>query len=118
MGIMAISPREGMEVDIEADGQDENEAVAAMSDFLRCTRIMKQEVLCITWIQKKAGKQNDLYQDEDKNKRNIAGTISWTCWLSGGNEGIEPNGRIFEGTGFDEEMLLMKGFDQGTWTDF
>ena len=38
MGIMAISPREGMEVDIEADGQDENEAVAAMSDFLRCTR--------------------------------------------------------------------------------
>ena len=34
MGIMAISPREGMEV----DGQDENEAVAAMSDFLRCTR--------------------------------------------------------------------------------
>ena len=35
MGIMAISPREGMEVDIEAD---ENEAVAAMSDFLRCTR--------------------------------------------------------------------------------
>ena len=38
MGIMAIGPREGMEVDIEADGQDENEAVAAMSDFLRCTR--------------------------------------------------------------------------------
>ena len=38
MGIMAISPREGMEVDIEADGQDENEAVAAMPDFLRCTR--------------------------------------------------------------------------------
>ena len=35
-----------------------------------------------------------------------------------GIEGIEPNGRIFEGTGFDEEMLLMKGFDQGTWTDF
>ena len=29
-----------------------------------------------------------------------------------GIEGIEPNGRIYEGTGFDEEMLLMKGFDK------
>lgn len=38
MGIMAISPCEGMEVDIEANGQDENEAVAAMSSFLRCAR--------------------------------------------------------------------------------
>lgn len=35
-----------------------------------------------------------------------------------GIEGIEPNGRIFEGTGFDEEMLLMKGFDQGTLDRF
>lgn len=35
-----------------------------------------------------------------------------------GSEGIEPNGRIYEGTGFDEEMLLMKGFDQGTLDRF
>ena len=35
-----------------------------------------------------------------------------------GIEGIEPTGRIFEGTGFDEEMLLMKGFDQGTLDRF
>lgn len=36
MGIMAFSPCEGMEVDIEADGNDEGEAVEAMASFLRC----------------------------------------------------------------------------------
>ncbi len=36
MGIMAFSPCKGMEVDIEADGADESEAVDAMSKFLKC----------------------------------------------------------------------------------
>ena len=36
MGIMAISPRKGMELDIETCGNDEESALNAMSQFLSC----------------------------------------------------------------------------------
>lgn len=36
MGIMAFNPTEGMEVDIVAEGNDEQEALAAMEQFLVC----------------------------------------------------------------------------------
>ena len=36
MGIMAISPCKGMELDIETSGTDEENALNAMSQFLRC----------------------------------------------------------------------------------
>lgn len=36
MGIMAISPCKGMELDIETCGNDEENALDAMSQFLRC----------------------------------------------------------------------------------
>ena len=35
-----------------------------------------------------------------------------------GIEGIQPNGQVYEGTGFDGEMLVLKGFDQGTLDRF
>ena len=38
MGIMAFELCKGMEVDIEASGEDETDAVKAMSDFLKCQR--------------------------------------------------------------------------------
>lgn len=36
MGIMAISPCKGMELDIETSGMDEEAALDAMSHFLQC----------------------------------------------------------------------------------
>lgn len=36
MGIMAFNPSKGMEVDIVADGDDEQEALVAMEKFLVC----------------------------------------------------------------------------------
>lgn len=36
MGIMAISPRKGMELDIETCGTDEENAINAMAQFLLC----------------------------------------------------------------------------------
>ena len=36
MGIMALCPREGVEMDIETSGADENQALNAMSQFLKC----------------------------------------------------------------------------------
>ncbi len=36
MGIMAISPSKGMELDIETSGSDEENALNAMSQFLSC----------------------------------------------------------------------------------
>ena len=36
MGIMAFNPSQGMEVDIVADGKDEQEALVAMEKFLVC----------------------------------------------------------------------------------
>lgn len=36
MGIMAFNPSQGMEVDIVADGEDEQEALVAMEKFLVC----------------------------------------------------------------------------------
>lgn len=36
MGIMAISPCKGMELDIETSGTDEETALDAMSQFLMC----------------------------------------------------------------------------------
>lgn len=36
MGIMAVSPREGMEMDIEVSGTDEEGALNAMCQFLQC----------------------------------------------------------------------------------
>ena len=36
MGIMAISPCKGMELDIEANGNDEENAIHAMTEFLLC----------------------------------------------------------------------------------
>lgn len=36
MGIMAVSPHEGMEMDIETNGADEERALSAMSQFLQC----------------------------------------------------------------------------------
>lgn len=36
MGIMAISPRKGMELDIETCGADEENAINAMAQFLLC----------------------------------------------------------------------------------
>ena len=36
MGIMAISPCKGMELDIETSGNDEEIALNAMSHFLQC----------------------------------------------------------------------------------
>ncbi len=36
MGIMAISPCKGMELDIETNGHDEEVALDAMSKFLQC----------------------------------------------------------------------------------
>lgn len=37
MGIMALSPHEGMEMDIVTSGEDEELALDAMSKFLMCT---------------------------------------------------------------------------------
>ena len=36
MGIMAFNPTAGMEVEIEADGEDEESALHSMEDFLLC----------------------------------------------------------------------------------
>ena len=36
MGIMAFNPHNGVEVEIEADGADEAEALTAMEKFLLC----------------------------------------------------------------------------------
>ncbi len=36
MGIMAFNPSSGMEVQIEADGADEESAITAMEHFLSC----------------------------------------------------------------------------------
>ena len=36
MGIMAFNPSKGMEVDIVAEGKDEQEALVAMEKFLVC----------------------------------------------------------------------------------
>ena len=36
MGIMAFNPSKGMEVDIVAEGEDEQEALMAMEQFLVC----------------------------------------------------------------------------------
>lgn len=36
MGIMALSPAEGMEMEIVANGTDEKEALEAMAEFLTC----------------------------------------------------------------------------------
>ena len=36
MGIMAFNPSSGMEVQIEADGADEVQAISAMENFLIC----------------------------------------------------------------------------------
>lgn len=36
MGIMAFGLREGMEVAVSADGEDENQAVDAIKQFLTC----------------------------------------------------------------------------------
>lgn len=36
MGIMAFNPTNGMTINIEAEGQDESEAIAAMEQFLLC----------------------------------------------------------------------------------
>lgn len=36
MGIMAFNPTNGMTINIEAEGQDESEALEAMEQFLLC----------------------------------------------------------------------------------
>ena len=36
IGIMAFNPTAGMEVEIEADGEDEESALHSMEDFLLC----------------------------------------------------------------------------------
>lgn len=36
MGIMAFNPSQGMEVEIEVEGEDEQKALSAMEDFLLC----------------------------------------------------------------------------------
>lgn len=36
MGIMAISPYKGMELDVETNGNDEEAALDAMTHFLQC----------------------------------------------------------------------------------
>ena len=36
MGLMAFNPTAGMEVEIEADGEDEESALHSMEDFLLC----------------------------------------------------------------------------------
>ncbi len=38
MGIMAFNPTEGMTVNIEAAGSDEEEAIVAMEKFLTCSK--------------------------------------------------------------------------------
>ena len=38
MGIMAVSPHKGMEMDILADGADEEYALDAMTQFLMCSK--------------------------------------------------------------------------------
>ena len=36
MGIMAFNPRKGMEIKLEADGEDEEAALCALEEFLLC----------------------------------------------------------------------------------